>query len=99
MYHESDPELVNTHIQSVHAWACIVYTFLYVVRCIGAHVCRFDYHWLKDKRHHNVHTVKQDKNLSNKEKEYIKGIHKRHGCLAKQPSETDLTELRKAYTK
>ena len=60
---------------------------------------RFDKKWLKNKKHCDEDKVKNDKSLSDKEREVILGIHKRHLSFAVVPSQTDFAFLAGCYKK
>ena len=53
--------------------------------------------WLRDHRLHNIHYVEQCTELSEKEKKYVIGIHKRNSGLAVCASETDIDVLQQYY--
>ena len=55
--------------------------------------------WLENLDYHNPDNVRRSSDLSEKEKAYILGIHKRSSGLPENPSETDFSELCKAYSK
>ncbi len=57
---------------------------------------RFDVNWLKD-GFAIESNIDQAQNLSEKEKEYLKTIHRRPEAQPKTPSKQDIKELKKAY--
>ena len=60
---------------------------------------RFDIKWLKNEELHVYENVNRAKNLTKKEKKYIKGLHQRwnRGELPQKPSPGDIRALKKAY--
>ena len=60
---------------------------------------RFDVNWLKKKKHRTLEGVESDHFLKKKEKEVLRGIHKRNGSFALSPSKTDYQLLQKCYSK
>ena len=56
-------------------------------------------HWLKDPVLRHRQTFERDTKLSDKEKTYLRGIHKRNNDYAKNPSPIDVQYLEEAYRK
>ena len=55
---------------------------------------RFDVDWLIEKNHRDIRKLSE---IPKEERVYFNGIHKRRNRLAEDPSETDISCLRKAY--
>ncbi len=58
---------------------------------------RFDVEWFKNKKNKNLSEVEADGNLSEDQKNILRGIHIRRLSYADGPSEKDLNILQEIY--